>query len=116
MRRPLAALGRSAAEGESNRTHGLNTLRAGQTGVRISGEARYFYLLRNVQTGSDADLAFHSTGTAILSRELSGQGMNLTTHLHLVPRLGMRGAMPLLRLYAFMAWRGKYFYVEYSRS
>jgi hypothetical protein len=28
----------------------------------------------------------------------------LTTHLHLVPRLRMSGAIPLLPLYDFMAW------------
>jgi len=31
----------------------------------------------------------------------------LTTTLHLVPRLSMSGAIPLLPLYASMAWTGK---------
>jgi hypothetical protein len=31
----------------------------------------------------------------------------LTTHLHLVQRLGMSGAVLLLPLYAFMPWTGK---------
>jgi hypothetical protein len=35
--------------------------------------------------------------------ELSGWGMRLTTHLHLVPRLIMGGAS-LLALNAFVAW------------
>jgi len=35
--------------------------------------------------------------------------MKLTTHLHLVPRLIMDGAMPSLLLYTFMAWRGNNF-------
>jgi hypothetical protein len=30
----------------------------------------------------------------------------LTTHFHLVSRLRLRGAIPLLRLYACMAWTG----------
>jgi hypothetical protein len=33
-------------------------------------------------------------------------GVTLTTHLHLVPKLRMCGAIPLLTLYAFMAWSG----------
>jgi hypothetical protein len=32
---------------------------------------------------------------------------DLTTHLHLVPGLKMSGAMPLLPLYASMAWTGE---------
>jgi hypothetical protein len=34
----------------------------------------------------------------------SGQGVKLTTHFHLVPRSIMRGAIPSLPQYAFMAW------------
>jgi hypothetical protein len=34
---------------------------------------------------------------------LSKQGMNLTTHLHLVLRLRMSEGIPLLLIYAFMA-------------
>jgi hypothetical protein len=30
--------------------------------------------------------------------------MKLTTHLHLVPKLGIVGAMPPLNSYAFMTW------------
>jgi hypothetical protein len=37
-------------------------------------------------------------------RHHSGRGVKLTTHLHLVPRWGMRGAIPQLPQYAFMAW------------
>jgi hypothetical protein len=33
--------------------------------------------------------------------------MKLTAHLHLVPRLRMSGAIPVLPLYAFMVWTGK---------
>jgi hypothetical protein len=33
----------------------------------------------------------------------SGWDVNLTTHLNLVPRLRMSGAIPLLPIYAFMA-------------
>ena len=31
----------------------------------------------------------------------------LTTHLHLAPRVRMSGAVPVLPLYAFMAWTGE---------
>jgi len=31
-------------------------------------------------------------------------GVKLTAHLHLVPRLRMSGAVPLLPLHAFMVW------------
>jgi hypothetical protein len=34
----------------------------------------------------------------------SGRGVKLTTHLHLVPRSRMRGAIPPLLHYVFMAW------------
>jgi hypothetical protein len=34
----------------------------------------------------------------------SGWGVKLTTHLHLVPRSRMRGFIPLLPQYVFMAW------------
>jgi hypothetical protein len=36
----------------------------------------------------------------------SGRGVKLTTHLHLVPRLLMTGAITLLPLLAFMTWTG----------
>ena len=37
-------------------------------------------------------------------RGLSGQGVRLTTHLHIVPKLRMCGATPHLPIYTFMAW------------
>jgi hypothetical protein len=37
-------------------------------------------------------------------RRLCGWLVKLTTRLHLVPRLRMRGDIPLLPLYAFMSW------------
>jgi hypothetical protein len=36
---------------------------------------------------------------------LSGRSVKLTTHLHLVLRSGVRGAIPSLPQYVFMAWR-----------
>jgi hypothetical protein len=36
------------------------------------------------------------------------------THLHLLPRLRTRGAIPLLPLYAFMPWKGTKLHVHFS--
>jgi hypothetical protein len=35
----------------------------------------------------------------------ASRGVKLTAHLHLVPRLRMRGAIPALPQFVFMAWR-----------
>jgi len=35
--------------------------------------------------------------------------VTLTTHLHLVPQLGMSGVIFQLPLYAFMVWTGKFY-------
>ena len=43
-------------------------LRAGQSEVGISAEARYFYFLQIVQTGSGAHPHSCSMGTGVLSR------------------------------------------------
>jgi hypothetical protein len=45
-------------------------------------------------------------GTGVLSREEIGWGVKLTTHLYLVLRIQMKGAMTLLTLYALIAWTG----------
>jgi len=34
-----------------------------------------------------------------------GLGLTLTSHIHLAPWFKMSGAIPLIPLYAFMAWR-----------
>jgi hypothetical protein len=53
-------------------------------GVRIPSSVvpKYFYFLLNVQTGSGANLAPYTMANATIST-----GVNLTSHLHLVPRL-----------------------------
>jgi hypothetical protein len=74
-------------------------LRAGRSGVH-----NLFY--KHFQTDSEAQAASHSSGNwGLLRRRLSGWGVNLTTHLHLLPRLGMNGAIPP-HLHAFMACMG----------
>jgi hypothetical protein len=41
---------------------------------------------------------------AFSSPEFSDRGVKLTTHLHLMPRLRMRGTIPPLPQYVFRAW------------
>ena len=42
-----------------------------------------------------------------VTQGLSGQGMKLSSHFHLVPRLKMSGTLPLLHPYAFMVLTGR---------
>ena len=46
----------------------------------------------------------YSMGTGFLSQVKAAGGVNLTTHLHLVPRLRMGGAMHLFPLYVPVTW------------
>jgi hypothetical protein len=46
------------------------------------------------------------SGYRVSFPEMKGRGAKLTTHLQLVLRLGMGGAVRLLSLYAFRAWTG----------
>jgi hypothetical protein len=43
-------------------------------------------------------------GGGVFPRGLIDPGVELTTHLHLVPRLRIRGAIPPFSQYVFMAW------------
>jgi hypothetical protein len=54
------------------------------------------FLLESAQNGSDAG----GRGGR------NGRDVKLTTDLRKVPRLSMSGSIPLLPLYAFMAWTG----------
>jgi len=58
-----------------------------------------------LHTGSEAHPASYSIGTRAASRGLSGRGVELTINLHLVPRLRMSGAIPLLPY--MPSWRGQ---------
>jgi hypothetical protein len=67
------------------------------TGVRFRTGTENVPLSHRVQTGSGVHTAsYQSTGGSF-------PGVNLTKHLHRVPRLRMRGAIPP-PLYIFMAW------------
>jgi hypothetical protein len=87
------------------------SLRAGRSGVGATDRSLY----RNVQTVSGAHLASYPVSTGVLSRKYSGQGMKLTSHLHLVPKLIMSAAVSVLPLYSFVAWGRKnlpLFYIQ----
>lgn len=79
-------------------------LQAGRSGVRDSAQARNLSLLQDVQTGSGSHPLSYSVDTAVISRGYSGRGVRLTPHPHLVLKFRMRGAMPVIPLYAIMAW------------
>ena len=78
-------------------------LQAGRSGVQIPELARHYIFSKAVQSGSGAHPAFISMGTGVLSLKKSGGAMKLTTHFYLVPRIQMKGAIPLLPLYALIA-------------
>ena len=76
------------------------------SGVQTLVEARYCLFSKTIQTGSSAHPASYSVSIWVLPSGLSGWDMMSTTNLHLVLRLRMSGAIPLLSLYTFMAWTG----------
>jgi len=65
-------------------------------GARNIAGPRNFFLLQNIQTGSGSHPASCSLGTGVPSWGLGAQGMMLTTHLYLAPRLRISGAISLL--------------------
>jgi hypothetical protein len=77
------------------------------TGWTVSGsnpgkDKRFFSLLQNVQTGSWAHPASYSLDKGIISQENSGRGVNLTTPIHLSPKLRMSEAVTVLYM---ASWR-----------
>jgi hypothetical protein len=80
-------------------------LRARRSGVQIPAGPRDSSLLQNVKSGSGADTAFYSMGTAASfpGGGLSGWVVRLNTPLHLVGRLRMIEAIPPYPLHAFIA-------------
>ena len=82
----------------------MTRLWAGQSGVRTQAEVRDFSLIQKVQISCEAHSASCSMVTGVLMPlGLSGRGVMLTTHLHVVPMLGMKGTLSLLLLCAFLA-------------
>jgi hypothetical protein len=77
----------------------LTRLRAGRIGVRIPVRIRGFSVHQNFQTGREVYPAACSVGTEVPSRLV-----HEVKHFHLVSRLRMSGAMPLLPYTP--SWRG----------
>jgi hypothetical protein len=71
--------------------------------VRFLAGKRHFSVLPIIQTSNGAHLASYSMGTvSSFSQPYSSQGMRLTAHIHLQPRLKICGAVPPLLSHAFM--------------
>jgi len=87
------------------RSRYMDNLRAGRPEVRIP-ERSPTPLSKTVPTGSGTHTASHSMDTGVHSWGQRGCGMRMTTHLYLVPRLRIRGLVPLLPLHTFMMWSG----------
>ena len=85
----------------------VTRLRAGRSGVRIPAQTTDLSHLHMVQTNSGVHSASYSIRNGVVSRGQSSQGVKLTTHFRLVPRLRMRGAIPVLPLYALTLWTAK---------
>ena len=67
--------------------------------LRDTGQSKFqSSLLTNVHPST------YSVGTGNLAWWLSGQGVKVTTHLHLLPRLRIHEAICLLPLYTLMTW------------
>ena len=66
------------------------------TGLRVLGtkDAKYLCVYQNVQTGCGAYPASSSMATGVLSWVQNYRNVKLITHLHLVPRLSISGAIP----------------------
>ena len=61
-----------------------------------------YLLQKKPQTACAAHPASYSMVTGVLSRGYSGQGVKLTTHIHVALRLRMSEVGPLLLLHPFM--------------
>ena len=74
--------------------------------VRNPAQPTDFFTITDVKTGCGLHPASCSVGTAILSRGKNGRGVQLITHVHLVPKFRMTGALLQLPLCLIMAWVG----------
>ena len=74
-----------------------------QLGYGLGGPGFDFLLFLNDQTGHGAHLPSNSMDTGVISQGQSGQGVKVTTHLHLLPKLRKSGATSLLP--SMPSWR-----------
>ena len=70
------------------------------------GTEKICFFSPNMQNDSGDRPASNSVDTEILPRWQNGRSMKSTIHFQRVPRLGMSEGIPLLFLYAFLAWTG----------
>jgi hypothetical protein len=76
-----------------------------------SRQGQCYFSLPHVKTGSGAHPPSYPTGTGNSFPEVQRSGMKLTTYIHLVPRLRMRGA--ILPFPHTSSWRGVYLSIGY---
>jgi hypothetical protein len=69
-------------------------------------EPEIFSSPKTIHSVSGAHPTSYSLGSGVLSWGYNGWGMKLTTHLHLMVRFRMSGAIPLLCLYTLVMWTG----------
>jgi hypothetical protein len=84
----------------------VTRLGAGQAGFEFQHGQEIFSFQKLSRQALKAHPASYSVGTTVLSQGSGSEGIKLTIHLHLVPRLRMSGAITLLPLYAIMLWTG----------
>jgi len=70
---------------------------------------RDFSLLQNDRNDSGSPSNSYSKYNGVLSRGLGGQGVRLTTQLHMVLRLIVTESVTVLPLLVFMSWTGRDF-------
>lgn len=80
-----------------------------------SRQGQEIFLFRPPRTGSVAHPAPYSRGTRVPSPEENCRGVKLTSHIHLVPKLSMNEAVPLLPLYGFIGCPGTNLHFSRSR-
>jgi hypothetical protein len=73
----------------------VTRLRQGRSGVRNSVAERNFSLLQPLETDSAVPQSFLLNGNLDSLPRSSGRCVELSIHLHLLPRLRISGAIPL---------------------
>jgi hypothetical protein len=74
------------------------------TRIQFPVGAGNFSLHHRVQNGSVVHPAYPMGARGSFFWKYIDWGANLTTHMHLVIRIRMRGVIPLLPVYVFIVW------------